>query len=108
MPYRETQYKPKEKSIDVIEREKNITFSIKVAGQDQLFETDDVLTSLRALSFDVNKIKTMTVFEITYKGKTYTKFLKIPHMKMILMNDMRKQIFAKIINQSLGITQQHV
>ena len=80
-----------------------ISISLKVAGQDQTIQTDNVLKSLRELNTDPKLIKSRAVFEVTYKGDTYRRIFNIIQLKRLLSSDIVKIMTAKNFNLSLGI-----
>lgn len=95
--------KAKKESV-VVESDKPIHVSLKLAGQDQEIDTDNILAYLRGLKIDRLKIKSNAQFYFTYSGKTFLKTLTIPQMKRFIGNDIYKMIIAKWVNQNLGIT----
>ena len=87
------------------EPKKEITFSLKIAGQDQLIQTDNVLETLRSLKTILKPqlIKTVALMDISYNGKVWHRMFKIPMMRYLIQDDVRKMILAKNINQTLGL-----
>jgi hypothetical protein len=96
MPKSKPQTSPKTKELP-------ITFNLKLDGQDQTFNTDNVLKSLRALVVDPLKIKTRPIIEVTYEGKTFRKVFHVIQFKRLLVNETLKQITAKQLNMATGI-----
>ena len=85
-------------------KELPITINMTVAGQSKLIDTDSVLEFLRELDIDPMKIKSRMILEITYNGTTLRRIYKIIQVRRMLISDMTKQVWAKYINVSLGIT----
>lgn len=88
----------------VTEKEKPISISIKLNDSVQEIQTDNILQSLRELNIESMKVKTVSIFTITRENKTFHRILRIPLMRMLLANDVRRQIFAKTVNTALGIS----
>lgn len=82
---------------------KPITISLKLAGLDQVFDTDNILNALRGLAIEPTEIKSLANFSISYNGDTYRRVLTIAQMKRLLANDIVRQITAKKFNVALGI-----
>ena len=80
-----------------------ISINIKLAGQDQTIQTDNVLKSLRELNTDPKLIKSRATFEVTYKENTYRRIFNIIQLKRLLSSDIVKIMTAKNFNLSLGI-----
>lgn len=80
-----------------------ITIDLRVAGQDKVIKTDNILSALRELDTDITKVKSRATFEVNYKGETYRKILTIIQYKRLLHSDMVKQITAKLFNRALGL-----
>lgn len=80
-----------------------ITITIKLAGQDKVIHTDNVLNALRELKLDETKIKTTAFIEVTYGNAYFSKIVRIVPMHRLLKNDIAKIVTAKQINQNLGI-----
>lgn len=80
-----------------------ITISLKVAGQDQVIKTDNILTSLRSLDTDPLKIKSRATFEISYNGEIHRKIFKVIQYRRLLASDDSRRIYAKQFNQALGL-----
>mgnify|MGYP007099592012 CR=1 FL=1 len=86
-----------------IKKKLPITINMRLAGQDRLVDVDNVLQFFRELDVDATKIKSRMTLEITYKGNTLRRIYNIIQTKKMLVNDITKQIWAKYINNSLGI-----
>lgn len=82
-----------------------ITLTLKVNGETKIYHSDNVLILLRQLKdeFIPQEIKTMAQFTFEMEGKTFMRFLRVPFMKLLLGNDMRKKMMAKIINLTFGL-----
>lgn len=88
-----------------IEKKLNpITFILQVNGETTITSPTNVLQSLREISIPPTSIKTMSVFHFELNGKVYHRVLKIQQMKMLLGNNMRKIMTAKVINTTLGLS----
>lgn len=94
---------PKTKSKEVVET-KPIHVSLKLAGQDQEAEIDNVLEYFDSLKIDRLKIKSNAQFCFTYNGRTFFKTLTIPQIKRFVGNRVLRTIVAKWINQNLGLS----
>lgn len=82
-----------------------IFFIFTMNGQVTKVTTDNVLTSLKELSKSIipTSIKTASIFHYELNGKVYHRILRVGPMRMLLGNDQRKLMMAKIINSTLGL-----
>ena len=85
-------------------KELPITIKVIIDGQDATIKTDNVLQALRDLVIDPLKIKTMPKLEITYGKETYRKVFTAFNFKRLLTNDVMRQVTAKILSKSVGLT----
>ncbi len=83
---------------------KPITVILKLNGQVIEIKTDNVLATLRELPARPDFLKTIASLIVQYQGRTFNRVFRIPMFRMLLQNDSRKLMQAKIINQTLGIT----
>lgn len=98
------------KKIRKVPKDLPITMSLKLNGEVTEVGIDNVFHSLRSLKdqIDPQKIKTVTIFSFSKDDKTYRRILRVGMMKMLLANDIRKMMMAKVVNITLGLTGEHL
>lgn len=87
----------------VTKKSKPITIVLRVAGQDQTIQTDNVLNSLRELSINTKLIKSRVEAYFTYEGKTLRRLYGIAQFRRLVLRDLNRQVVAKYVNTALGI-----
>ncbi len=93
----------------VVEKKSDaISFTLQFNGKTVTTYTDNVLKSLREVDIVPTSLKTMTILTFKKDEKVYRRFLKVSFMKMLLANDMKKKMVAKVINTSLGLSGEHL
>lgn len=86
-----------------VQKDLPITINLKLAGQDKVIKTDNVLEVFRNLKIEPEKIKSRMTLEVTYNGETLRRIYTIIQVKRMLANDITRQIMAKYIHTALGV-----
>jgi hypothetical protein len=83
-----------------------IVLTFTMNGATVTSTVENVLESLRELakSIEPQKIKTASIFHYEHDGKVFHRILKVLQMKMLVGNDMRRIMVAKVINNTLGLS----
>jgi hypothetical protein len=92
------------KKVKEVKAELPISLSLKLNDKVKVFKTDNVLDTLRNLGEDPRFLKTLAVFTVEHNGHHFYRNLRIPFMRALLQNDMRRQLLAKQITLALGLS----
>lgn len=82
---------------------KPISFTLQVNGQTTVIQTSNVLKVLKEIDIVPTTIKTVSVLHFEFKGNVYHRIFRVQQMKMLLGNESRKIMVAKVINMTLGL-----
>ncbi len=81
-----------------------ISLTLEMNGAKQETSADSVMELLENIGIEPMKVKTLTKMTFGYQGRNFYRILRIPFMKMLILNDMRRLLLAKTANSALGIS----